>query len=100
MTPSINARFIAKVLGVPAVMGVAIVGFVWLTTDIASADIPNWLKVTFVSLYAPVLIGVSWRLIRGGEQGPTDIVITETAETRTITLSNVPLSSTSSELPR
>src|SRR5262252_5893161 len=85
-----NARFIAKVLGIPAVMGVGILAFVGLAAVVLRADVPNGMKYFVLSLFGlPVLGSIAWRMCVGGEQGPTDIVIQETAGARTVTATNV-----------
>lgn len=92
MGPLWNARFVAKVLGIPAVMLGSIFAFPWLVAVVVSGSIPDWLRALVIMLYALLILAAAgWRLCRGGEQGPTDIVIQETATARTITISNVHL---------
>src|SRR5882724_11686652 len=94
MDPLWNARFIAKVLGVPAVMLGGIFAFPLLVYIVLSSNASDGLKVFVIAPYAlAILGGVGWRMCRGGEQGPTDIVIEETATSRVVTVSNVPLAS-------
>src|SRR5438132_6038551 len=94
MGPLWNARFVAKVLGVPAVMLGGIFSFPWLVSTVLSSNAPDWLRASIIAAYALLILGaVGWRMCRGGEQGPTDIVIQETAASRIITVSNVPLAS-------
>jgi hypothetical protein len=90
MGPLWNARFVAKVLGIPAVMLGGIFAFPWLAKIVLEADAPDGLKYFIIALFAlPVLGAIAFRLCRGGEQGPTDIVIEETPTTRRITATNV-----------
>jgi hypothetical protein len=101
MGPSWNFRFIARVLGNPAVMVAGIVSFPWLVSVLVGSNAPPWLILVICVLYAiPILGGVLFRLCRGGEQGTTDITIHQTMTSRTITIGNVPLASTSTELAR
>ncbi len=104
MGPLWSARFVAKVLGNPAVMVAAILAFPWLVQIVITPDIPNWLRLLILLLYVPILLSVGWRLCRGGEQGPTDVVVTEaataTTTSRTIVIGNLPLAHAPTELPR
>src|SRR5262245_15405403 len=99
--PSWNARFVAKVLGVPAAMVASILAYPWLISVVGVASMPMWLKGITILVYVVLIFGaVAWRLVRGGEQGPTDISIIETPGSRAIYITNVPLAHVPSELPR
>lgn len=94
MGPLWNARFVAKVLGVPAVMLGGIFAFPVLVYVVLISGAPDWLRGLIIAAYSLFVLGTGgWRMCRGGEQGPTDIVIEETATSRTITISNVTLAS-------
>lgn len=92
MGPSWNARFVAKVLGIPAVMGLGILASVWLVQIVLHADVPDAMKYFVLGLFGLlILVPIAWRMCAGGEQGPTDIVIQETVGGRVITATNVHL---------
>jgi hypothetical protein len=96
-----NARFVAKVLGMPAVLLGGLGLFVLLVWVVIHGPIQDWLKLLILVFYAiPGLGAIAWRICRGGEQGPTDVVITETPTSRTIAIGNLPLANAPSELPR
>src|SRR5262245_35347468 len=100
MVGSWNVRFVAKVLGMPAVFLGWVGVFGLLTGSVFHAPVLYWLKLLIIVLYAILLGALAWRICRGGEQGPTDVVITETATSRTIAIGNLPLANAPSELPR
>lgn len=86
-----SARLVATVLGVPAVMAVGLIAFVWLVLGLVRAEAPTWLRLVMFAPFAFVPVAVSWRLIRGGEQGPTNVEMIQTLAERRMTISNVPL---------
>jgi hypothetical protein len=101
MGPSWNFRFIARVLGNPAVMAAGILSFPWLVGLLVYSDAAPWLTLVISAMYAvPVLGGVGYRLCKGGEQGATDITIHQTMTSRTVTIGNVPLTASTVGLHR
>ena len=101
MGPSWNFRFIARVLGNPAVMTAGILSFPWLVGALVYSSAPPWLTLVVSAMYAvPVLGSVAFRLCKGGEQGARDITIHQTMTSRTITIGNVPLANTTTGLER
>jgi hypothetical protein len=101
MGPSWNLRFIARVLGNPAVMVAGIFGFPWLVGVLVYSNAPAWLTLVISGMYAiPVLGGLAYRLCKGGEQGTTDITIHQTMTSRTVTIGNVPLTDSTLGLHR
>lgn len=101
MNPFWSFQVIAKVLGNPALMVCALLVFGWIVRTVVGAEIPNWLRVLILGIFAvPMLGAIAWRLIRGGEQGSTDIMITETSASRTIMIGNLPLAHAPTELQR
>lgn len=65
------SRIIGRVSGTSVAAIVAIPALGWL----AALDIHWGLKVFFASLLALPIIAVSWRMIRGTEQGSTDVEV-------------------------
>ncbi len=83
---SIKARLIARVLGLPAVAVVAIAALI----GIGFTPMESWLKLIALLLDGSVLVASAVRIFKGGEQGPTDLEITDGP--RRIAITNIPLS--------
>lgn len=81
----LKARVSAKIWGTSVVTVTGIVGFVWL----AQTPLELWLKfIGLIILGTPILSG-AYRLLRGGEQGPIDLEITDGQ--RRLAIGNIPL---------
>jgi hypothetical protein len=65
----IQARLIARVVGVPAVL----LGTLWTFVRLAYAPIPDWLKLIAFILIAALFMLLGLRMYYGSDQGGTDV---------------------------
>ena len=85
MLPSLQARLLATVAGNSATVIAALV----LCGFMAYLPLPDWLKLIFVLIPGAIVITGAIRLLRGGDQGTTDLEVTPDR----ILMTNIPLNS-------
>ncbi len=65
----IQARLIARVVGIPVVL----LGTLWAFIQVAYAPIPDWLKLIAFILIAALFLLLGLRMYYGSDQGGTDV---------------------------
>ena len=72
MNTELQAKLWGLVRGHSAVVIVAIIAIVF----VAFSGMPDWLKLVFLLVLAPLICAGAFRMVRGTEEGPTDLVVT------------------------
>lgn len=71
-----SARITPLLTGLVRGVSVVALGATWGVAHIAGLNIPDWVKVVLCVFIVGPILAVTWRAIRGGEEGPMSMTMT------------------------